>query len=300
MDPGLSLLILKTTVTALAGAPIYVEGRAEVLVRPEIEENRSGNQSEEAERCWRPLEHKNGFVIGGSRGIGRAISLELARQGANLAIGFHSDEAAARALCEEISPCRVRAIPFRLDLANAESVRHALRGGTGALGGLDFLVLSGHGKIVHRGVERGEYGEITDALDRSVGALYHAAKVAVPAMKARGGGSIIALSSTVTLESPPPTWTAYTVAKSALVGLVRSLVVELGPYGIRVNLVSPTLTEQEGSGPPLRIREELAARSPLGRLASPGDIARAVAFLASDASCYLTGINLPICGGMVI
>jgi len=120
-------------------------------------------------------------------------------------------------------------------------------------------------------------------------------------MRTRRRGAIVALSSSVTQEVPPPGWGAYTAAKHALEGLVRTLAVELAPAGIRVNAVAPTLiaTESVLAGP-ARVRDELAARSPLGRLPRPKDVAAAVRFLVSPGSECITGIRLPVAGGAVM
>ena len=300
-DASLSLLTVKTTVTGIDGAPVFVEGTAEVVVRPPEEEVRAAGSPRQEHRGGSALEGRRAFVLGGSRGIGSAVCRELGLQGAAVAVGYRSDLSAAQGLCVELSGRGGSALPVCLDLGDGGSVAAAVREAAEGLGGLDILVLAGHGKIVARGIERGEWEDVSQTVARSAGALYHASRAALPFLKASGHGSIIAISSTVTREAPPPTWTAYTTAKTALVGLARSLAVELGPYTIRVNLVSPSLTEGEGTrGMPSRIREELAARSPLGRLARPEDVAAAVAFLASDAAGYLTGIDLPVCGGAVL
>ncbi|MCA8962945.1 MAG: SDR family oxidoreductase, partial [Planctomycetes bacterium] len=175
-----------------------------------------------------------------------------------------------------------------------------------ALPALDGIVHCGFGQIVKQGIERGDYVDVVSAFHRAVGGLYHATRAALPALKASGRErpgrpSIVAVSSSVTHEPPPPTWTAYTVAKSALIGLVRSLAVELGPHGIRVNAVSPSLVETtENRALPPRILDDFRSRSPLGRLATPSDVAQGVAFLCSEQSSFLTGVDLPVTGGMVM
>ncbi len=319
-EPEIALLKLKVSVGDPSGEPLYAEGEAEVVIRPasgsppadgltkdgavapaiETAADRELPGSKGSGRFGpRPLDGRRALVIGGSRGIGAEISRELARQGASILVGFHSREEPARKICEEAARDGIAARPLRLDIRSPREMREAIS--AAAAEGIDILVHSGHGEILKRSVDRLSGADLADAFARSVIALHEAVQSVLPAMKDRKRGAIVAISSTVTLETPPPAWTAYTAAKSALAGYARSLAVELGPHGIRVNLVSPAMTETERTMllPP-RIREELAARSPLGRLPAPEEVARVVAFLASDAASYLTGLDVPVAGGMVM
>ncbi len=326
-EPEVALLKLKISVCDPSGEPLYAEGEAEVVVRsaaglppaPAVKPgSEGGGQFHDCEtvdatpvtrsgrppRLYaqggeRPLLGRRALIIGGSRGIGAAISRELAHQGASIFVGFHSREETARRVCEDAACEGVAARPLRLDLRNPREMRAAIS--AAAADGIDILVHSGHGEILKRSADRLRGADLADAFARSVIALHEAVQSVLPAMRERRSGAIVAISSTVTLEAPPPAWTAYTAAKSALAGYARGLAVELGPHGIRVNLVSPAMTETEGTMllPP-RIREELASRSPLGRLPAAEEVASVVAFLASDAASYLTGLDVPVAGGMVM
>ena len=112
-------------------------------------------------------------------------------------------------------------------------------------------------------------------------------------------GRIVNIGSSFARNTPPANWSSFLVAKSALHALTRSLAVELGPQGIRVNMVSPGLLETERiEGLPERMQKVQAMQTPLRRLASPSDIAAVVTALCSDAGDFITGTDIPVCGGL--
>jgi 3-oxoacyl-[acyl-carrier protein] reductase len=117
-------------------------------------------------------------------------------------------------------------------------------------------------------------------------------------MMERNSGCIVNIGSIVTRNVPPVNLTGYALAKSALKSFTRSLAAELGPKGIRVNMVSPGITETDLiADVPERLRKVQAMQTPLRRLARPEDVARAVLFLCSEAGDYMTGADIPVCGG---
>ncbi|MCI0650274.1 MAG: SDR family oxidoreductase [Planctomycetes bacterium] len=321
-DADLALLIIATRVVAAEDGAVLVEGTAEVVLRAEPAPEPEPLPAAAALAAGaQPLAGRRALVIGGSSGIGAAIARELAHQGAAVALTYRTQEAAARALCSELlaGGCRAAAA-LRLDVRDAAQFAPAAAAARAAIGAPDLLVYSAHGEIAHQTIERSSFAQLEDEFRRAAGGLYHAVQAVLPGMKrsahgesagaggagatgatgAPGGGSIVAVSSIVTREAPPPGWTAYTVAKCALAGLVRSLAAELGPHAVRVNLVSPAMTETRRTlALPARVRDDIAARSPLGRHARPEDVASAVAFLSSDAAAFLTGIDLPVAGGIV-
>jgi 3-oxoacyl-[acyl-carrier protein] reductase len=114
-------------------------------------------------------------------------------------------------------------------------------------------------------------------------------------------GRIVNIGSIYAWNSPPANLTGYVIAKAALKAFTKSLAVELGPKGVRVNMVSPGMTETDLiSDVPERLRKVQAMQTPLRRLATPDDVARAVAFLCSDAADFITGADIPVCGGVTL
>ena len=300
IDHALSVMKIATTLRAKDRGTLLVEGTAEVVIRPPNPPAAAQKASVSAAPAA-VLAGRTMLVVGGSRGIGGAIARELARRGAHLIVGYHTDAVAAESVCALARSAGARAVALRLELDAPAALGEAIAACAASFGAIDTLVHCGFGAIPSHGIDRAAFEELLDAFRRQAGGFFHAVKAVLPSMRSLGRGVIVAVSSSVTLEPPPPNWLAYTTAKSALRGLARSLAVELGPEGIRVNLVSPSLTETERTRAlPPRIREEIALRAPLGRLATPEDVAGAVAFLVSDDAAFLTGLDLPIVGGATL
>jgi 3-oxoacyl-[acyl-carrier protein] reductase len=316
VDPELSLIRIRTEVVSVEEDQCLVEGEGEVVVRgglamvaptpKDIQEDPSPalparpSMQRKPTAGSGPLHGERVLVVGGSRGIGAAIARNLGAAGADVLLTYLKDRAAAEQVELEVRGAGGRAEARALDLADPEEVVRTLAAWD-EVEPLTAVVLCAHGEILRRSLLRSSFADLEAAFRRSVGGLHAVVRGVGPGMRARRRGSIVALSSSVTQEVPPPGWGAYTAAKSGLEGLIRTLAVELAPAGIRVNAVVPSLTETESVlAGPSRVRDELAARSPLGRLARPEDVAAAVRFLVGPGSEYLTGVRLPVTGGAVM
>lgn len=243
---------------------------------------------------------KTALVTGGGRGIGRAIALRLAAEGAAVAV-LDIDGAAARETAELLGAQGARAIAIEADVAEEEAAVRAVETAEAALGPLDVLVNNAAWAI------RGTLAETEPAdWDREVAVTLRGpwllSRAALPGMSARGRGAIVMIASVnglLALGNP-----AYSAAKAGLLNLTRSLAVEYGPRGIRTNAVSPgsirtghpTWQERERRDP--AIFEKLARWYPVGRIGRPEDIAAAVAFLAADEAGFVNGANLVVDGGL--
>ncbi|MCS7283223.1 MAG: SDR family oxidoreductase [Anaerolineae bacterium] len=253
------------------------------------------------------LQDKVALVTAASRGLGFAIARELAQEGAHVAIcarGAGPLEAAAAALRESTS-AEILAVPA--DVSRQEDVERLVGAVRDRFGRIDILVTNAGGP------PPGRFLELTPAAWEaavqltlmSVVRLCHAV---VPVMRAGGGGSIVAMTS-VSVKQPLPNLILSNSLRMAVVGLVKTLADELAPE-IRVNAVCPGWTRTERV---VQLMEDRAARNgttvaeeearitaaiPLGRMAAPEEIARAVAFLASPAASYITGISLLVDGGL--
>lgn len=240
------------------------------------------------------LEGKVALVTGGSRGIGAAIAVRLAADGADVAFTFQSNHDAAAAVVAEIKARGRRAVAIAADSADPAAVRGAVERAAGDLGRLDVLVNNAGVGILK------PFGDaVVEEFDRTmavnVRAAFVAAQAAVPHMAA--GGRIVNIGSNVADRTVFPGFSMYTTSKAALVGLTRALARELGPRAITVNVVHPGATDTDlnpADGPDAPAQAALTA---VGRYATPDEVAEAVAYLASPPAAYVTGSALTIDGG---
>jgi NAD(P)-dependent dehydrogenase (short-subunit alcohol dehydrogenase family) len=252
------------------------------------------------------LQGKIAFVTGASRNIGRSIALAFAAEGADLVLNTRVNRDELEAVAEECRKAGVRVVSVLGDVADAAAVESMVRQGLAELGGLDILVCNAAIRP-HKSLSETSLDDWHRVLGVNLNSAFYLARAVVPSMKERRRGSIIALGGMSALTGRPNT-VAVTAAKTGLLGLVRALAAELGPFGIRANMVIPGFIDTERryaewypefrQAPP-GAPEQLKA-IPLGRLGRPGDIADACVFLASDASAYITGDTIRVMGGRVI
>lgn len=245
------------------------------------------------------LDGKVAVVTGGSRGIGRAIALRLAAEGADLAICARNVEAAG-AVATEIEGLARRCLVRQVDVANAQQASELIEATIGELGRLDVLV--NNAGIARDGLlMRMKEEDWDEVLAINLKGAFNCAKAAVrPMLKARGG-RIINITSVVGLQGNAGQ-ANYAASKAGLIGLTKSLARELASRGITANAVAPGLVPDTGMTGELAedIQEQMLAGVPLGRAGTPEDVAHAVAFLASEQAAYITGQVLAVDGGMVM
>ncbi|MFM0719095.1 3-oxoacyl-ACP reductase FabG [Paraburkholderia strydomiana] len=242
------------------------------------------------------LDKQIAIVTGASRGIGRAIAMELARQGATV-IGTATSESGATAITEAFTAAGVNGRGAVLDVNDAAAAEALIEGAVKEFGALHVLVNNAgitQDQLAMR-MKDDDWDAVIDTNLKSVFRLSRA--VLRPMMKAKGG-RIINITSVVG-SSGNPGQINYAAAKAGVAGMTRSLAREIGSRNITVNCVAPGFIDTDMTrGLPEEQQTALKTQIPLGRLGSPEDIAHAVAFLASPQAGYITGTTLHVNGGM--
>jgi 3-oxoacyl-[acyl-carrier protein] reductase len=234
------------------------------------------------------LEGKLALVTGGSRGIGRAIALELGRAGAEVVVGYRTGRDDAEAVAEEIGGRAVEA-----DVSDAESAAALVE----AAGDVDVLVnnagLTRDGLLVRMSDE-----DWRTVIDTNLSSVFYTCRAAARPMMRKRSGSIVNISSIVGVHG---NWgqTNYAASKAGIIGFTKSLARELGSRNVRANVVAPGyVTTQLTDVLPEEATQAMLTNTPLGRLGDPEDVAGAVRFLCSDAAKFVTGNVLLVDGGL--
>jgi 3-oxoacyl-[acyl-carrier protein] reductase len=245
--------------------------------------------------------HKVAVVSGGSGGIGHAICTRLAADGYAVVVGYRDEEDRARRVVEEIERAEGRGLAVRADMCDEDAGAALVERAVRAFGGVSLLVNAASPRIDAKPLDALGWEDISEQLDVQLRGAFRLAKAAVPHMREQGYGRIVTILSQAIEGTPTRGWTAYAVAKSALAAFSRQLAAELGPVGITVNCVAPGMTDTRMIGDiPEKHRLMTARQTPLRRLATPDDVAGAVAYLASDAAAFVTGETLRVNGGQVM
>lgn len=247
------------------------------------------------------MEHRKKyiFVTGASRGIGRGIALQLAREGYAVVCGYHHSEAEAMSLFQEISALNVPCFLVQGDLGDMAQCQQMMTQVLELVPHLDGLVLNGavstFGLLQDTTVE--QWRELMDVNLHSCHSLL---QVALPSMIAQGSGSIVTISS-MWGQVGASYEVAYSTSKAGVIGLTKALALELAPMGLRVNSVSPGLIQTDMNS---MLEEEdyqcFIEKIPLGRAGTVEEVAEVVCFLLSEKSSYLTGQILAVNGGQVV
>jgi glucose 1-dehydrogenase len=247
------------------------------------------------------LENKAAIVTGSDSGIGRAIALELARQGAAVTINYHKNEDAANATKKEIEDGGGRAQTVQADVSNVADIQKLVDGTVAAFGRLDILVNNAGMETRTSTLDTTEHQfDMVIAIDLK-SAFFGVQLAAKQMIKQGGGGRIINISS-IHEDWPMPGNSPYCAAKGGVRMVTRTAGVELAPHGITVVGVAPgavhTPIDEVTLADPAQ-KAKLESAIPLGRVAEPAEIANLVAFLASDGASYGTAATYTVDGGMM-
>lgn len=243
------------------------------------------------------LTGKVALVTGASRGIGRAIALELGRAGANIVVNYYGNEARAQEVVAHLTEMGCQAVAIAADVSNAEGVEKLFRTASETLGPIHILV-NNAGITRDNLLMRLSEADWDSVLDTNLKSAYLCSKAAVRTMLRTRAGCIINIASVVALFGNPGQ-VNYTAAKGGLIAMTKTLARELGSRNIRVNAIAPGFVETDmTSNLSEEARTQLVERITLGRLGTPEDIAAGVSFLCSPAAQYITGQVISIDGGL--
>jgi 3-oxoacyl-[acyl-carrier protein] reductase len=230
------------------------------------------------------------LVTGGSRGIGAAISKDLAQAGAAVAVNYRSQAAEANAVVEAIRTMGRRAIAIQADVSQAIEVTRMVERVTGELGSIDILV-NNAGIALTRGVDDLTEADFDQTIAVNLKSVFLCTQAVLPAMRAKKWGRIVNISSGAA-RGAGSIGPHYNASKAGMEGLMRGYAARLVKEGITVNAVAPSLIETDM----MKGQPNLAGRIPLGRLGKPEEVSRAVTMLIDNA--YMTGQTIAMSGGM--
>lgn len=237
------------------------------------------------------------IITGASRGIGRAVARQLARDGMDIGFCYTSNTEAARSLETEIIGLGSRVYGRRLDVADPDQVNAWVEGVEDALGNVTTLVASA-ATLRDRPLVMMEPMDWQRVIEVNLGGVHHVCRAVVESMMRRRSGAIVTVSSLAGLRGNP-CQTNYSAAKAGIIGYTKALALEVGRYGIRANVVAPgfiatDLVKALPETLQIKVRERVALR----RLGRPEEVADLVSFLVSDRASYLTGEVISLDGGM--
>lgn len=243
------------------------------------------------------LDGRNALVTGASRGIGRGIAVELAREGANVVVNYRRDEAAAAETVATIEALGRRAVALQADVAEWEQVSGLAEKAISALGHLDIVVANSGIASRVQSVWDMDVDHWHKVIGVNLHGVFYTCKATAKHMVDRKQGSIILISS-IGADTCAPFGAPYYVAKAGVNALAKSLAKECAPAGVRVNCIAPGLISSDMGDRLMKFYgEAILSGIPLGRAGRPEEIGRMAAYLASEDASFITGKIIRIDGG---
>ena len=245
------------------------------------------------------LTGKTAVVTGGSRGIGRAICIELAKQGANVVVNYSGSEDKAKQVVSEIEQLGAKAMAVQANVAHSDAVDSMMKQAIEVFGTLDILV-NNAGITRDNLLMRMKEQEWDEVVDTNLKGVFLCTKAVTRQMMKQRAGRIINISSIVGVAGNPGQ-ANYVAAKAGVIGLTKTCAQELASRNILVNAIAPGfITTEMTDSLPEELKEAMLKQIPLAKLGQPEDVAKAVVFFASNQANYITGQTLHIDGGLVM
>lgn len=245
------------------------------------------------------MEGRVALVTGGGRGLGRAIAVRLAEEGAKVAISYRSNDAAAAETAEMVQKAGTGCETFKGDVASPEDVEALLKGVGEAFGPVEILV-NNAGMTRDNILLRMKDAEFEEVLATNLKGTYLCTRAVLRGMVRARWGRIVNISSVVGLLGNAGQ-ANYAASKAGMIGFTKSVAREVAGRGITANVVAPGYVETELTGAlPENVKEQILGQVPVGRFGEPEEIAEVVAFLAGDRAAYVTGQTISVDGGMVM
>jgi 3-oxoacyl-[acyl-carrier protein] reductase len=239
-------------------------------------------------------------VTGGSGGIGKAISLRLAKDGFAVVIAYRGRVDRANSVVKEIHSNKGKAIAVCADISTKEGVELLYKSAAKEFGGVSVLVNNASSAINPKPFELMDWEDVQYQLNTQLKGSFLLCQSCIPKMIERGWGRIVNITSQVVEGEPTPSWTSYAIAKASLAKFSSYLAADLGSNGITVNCVSPGMSETGLIGSiSEKVQLMIARQTPTRRLTKPEDVAAAVAYLVSSEASQVTGQTILVNGGIV-
>ncbi|HWR58465.1 MAG TPA: 3-oxoacyl-[acyl-carrier-protein] reductase [Thermodesulfovibrionales bacterium] len=243
------------------------------------------------------LSDKTAIITGGTRGIGRSITLALCRQGADCVFTHTGSETLAESLIHEVRDTGKRALPVRLDARDFEGAKQLVEYTRKEFGRLDILV-NNAGITRDRSLMMMSKKDWSDVIDTDLTGVFNVTRASIVTFLKQKSGNIVNISSVGGIH-PMAGQTNYAAAKAGVIGFTKSLAKEVSPYNVRVNAVAPGFVETDMTAAlEEKRRDKLRNAIPLGRFGTTAEVADVVLFLLSDLSSYITGEVIQIDGGL--
>ena len=245
------------------------------------------------------MEGRVALVTGGGRGLGRAIAVRLAQEGAKVAISYRSNDAAAGETAELVRKAGAGCETFKGDVASPEDVEALMKGVGEAFGAVEILV-NNAGTTRDNILLRMKDAEFEEVLATNLKGTYLCTRAVLRGMVRARWGRIVNISSVVGLVGNAGQ-ANYAASKAGMIGFTKSVAREVAGRGITANVVAPGYVETELTGVlPENVKEQILGQVPVGRFGEPEEIAEVVAFLAGERAAYVTGQTIAVDGGMVM